>query len=133
MQHLRDIHDIPHDDTHHIGNLLVHVFGEHVSEKFTLARQELDSKIQQLKIDEGILLSGCQADEFSHEYHTNDGSCVGAFSYAVQMVLQDDPSPLTNREVVTNARIKIRAEGYFDQHPCLYSNDENADAFFLHQ
>nr|CAD1817318.1 unnamed protein product [Ananas comosus var. bracteatus] len=55
-----------------------------------------------------------------------------AFSNAIRIVLKEDESALSNRELVTRTR-KVLKEGGFAQHPCLYCSDENADAPFLWQ
>ncbi|TKY62794.1 Metacaspase-9 protein [Spatholobus suberectus] len=60
------------------------------------------------------------------------GKAYGAFSNAVQMVLKDNPGLLSNKEVVMMARKILQTRG-FEQHPCLYCSDENANAAFLWQ
>lgn len=108
-------------------------FGPEASLRFRLPLLELDL-FSPLKADEGILLSGCQADETSADMDpaATDGMAYGAFSNAVQMVLKDHGGPLSNREVVVRARKMLLAAG-FEQHPCLYCSDENADTTFLCQ
>ncbi|KAL8467727.1 hypothetical protein ACS0TY_031100 [Phlomoides rotata] len=83
-----------------------------------------------LKEDEGILLSGCQTDKYFEDL--KDGTqFYGAFSHAVQMVLKQNPSPLSNREIVMLARKFLAMQPLNAQHPCLYCSNENADAIFL--
>ncbi|GJN28389.1 hypothetical protein PR202_gb16502 [Eleusine coracana subsp. coracana] len=94
--------------------------------------------------DEGILLSGCQTDETSadvvpeEEEDDDEGrrkekkKACGAFSSAVQAVLAAHPAAMSNREVVRGARAVLSEQG-FDQHPCLYCSDGNADKPFLCQ
>ena len=60
------------------------------------------------------------------------GKACGAFSSAVQAVLAAHPAPVSNQEVVSRARELLRDQG-FEQHPCLYCSDANADAPFLCQ
>jgi len=60
------------------------------------------------------------------------GKAYGAFSNAVEMVLRENEGGLSNREVVVRARKVLQSKG-FEQHPCLYCSDENADAPFLWQ
>ncbi|KAL8460119.1 hypothetical protein ACS0TY_031869 [Phlomoides rotata] len=85
-----------------------------------------------LKEDEGILISGCQTDEYSEDL--KDGTqFYGAFSHAVQMVLKQNPGPLSNREIVLRARKFLAMQQLSTQHPCLYCSNKNADAIFLHK
>jgi metacaspase-1 len=78
------------------------------------------------------LLSGCQTNETSADVgpEDGDGKSCGAFSHSLQKVLAQHPGVITNKELVTKARQLLRAEG-FEQHPCLYSSDANAEALFL--
>ena len=90
--------------------------------------------LEALGPDEGILLSGCQADETSADMNpgAGGGKAYGAFSNAVEMVLREKEGGLSNREVVVRARKVLQGQG-FEQHPCLYCSDENADSTFLCQ
>ncbi|KAH7575825.1 hypothetical protein JRO89_XS02G0227500 [Xanthoceras sorbifolium] len=101
--------------------------------RFRLPLHELES-FESLKPDEGILLSGCQANETSADMNPvkGGGKAYGAFSDAVQRVLKENSGALSNREVVMMAR-KVLEEKGFDQHPCLYCSDDNAEAKFLWQ
>lgn len=126
-------------NTSDIGTHLLESFGAEASLRFRRTREELDAPIDpQVKSDEGILLSGCQANETSADMNPSSaagggGKAYGAFSNAVQAVLRENPRRrLSNREVVAGARAVVRAQG-FAQHPCLYCSDENADAPFLWQ
>nr|POE55051.1 metacaspase-9 [Quercus suber] len=109
-------------------NLITELFGDNASHKFRLHPHELDLS-ELLKTDEGILLSGCQANETSADMNPmiTGGKAYGAFSKAVQMVLKDHLGSLSNKEIVLLARKSLEAGG-FAQHPCLYCSDENADA-----
>ncbi|XP_057437835.1 metacaspase-9-like [Lotus japonicus] len=121
-------------NTTDIGTHLLELFGSEASSRFQLASRDLDLLNQPLRPDEGILLSGCQADETSADMNPNasGGKAYGAFSNAVQMVLKENPGQLSNREVVVKARNMLQTQGIM-QHPCLYCSDENANATFLWQ
>ncbi|KAK4787320.1 hypothetical protein SAY86_011153 [Trapa natans] len=132
-------------NTSDIGTHLLQCFGADASLRFRLTREELDAPIDPpLKPDEGILLSGCQANETCVDVNPwssaasasgggGAGKAYGAFSNAVQTVLRENPRRrLSNREVVAAARAVLEAQG-LAQHPCLYCSDENADAPFLWQ
>nr|GLL27132.1 metacaspase-9-like [Ipomoea trifida] len=89
-----------------------------------------------LKADEGILLSGCQADEVSQDIveDSPEGRAYGAFSNAVQSVLREHSEPLSNKELVLMARRVLEMKHLGKQHPCcLYCSDQNAVAPFLAQ
>eukprot|EP00253_Pinus_taeda_P026113 PITA_26113 len=87
---------------------------------------------QRIHEDMGILLSGCQANQ------TSDDACptgdphkaYGAFSNAIQTILERHGKPISNRELVLGTRKLLVEQGY-SQHPCLYCSDNNADAAFL--
>lgn len=120
-------------NTSDVGTHLRHSFGDDASLRFRLPWHELQL-FAQLKPDEGILLSGCQANETSADMSPAEGGgkAYGAFSNAVQIVLHENHSPLSNRELVVLARKVLEAQK-FEQHPCLYCSDENANATFLLQ
>ncbi|KAL3533311.1 hypothetical protein ACH5RR_006832 [Cinchona calisaya] len=128
LHHLSSMTNI---NTTDIGTHLLQVFGADASLRFRLPRVELDF-FKSLKQDEGILLSGCQTDETSADVTSEKGMAYGAFSNAVQLVFKENSGPLTNREVITLARKVLRMQ-QFEQHPCLYCSDENAEAAFLSQ
>ncbi|KAE9599704.1 hypothetical protein Lal_00046089 [Lupinus albus] len=130
LQHLSSLTKI---NTSDIGTHLLEYFGSEASLKFRLPVFDLDLS-EPLKADEGILLSGCQADETSADMNPNraGGNAYGAFSNAVQIVLKDNPVRLSNKDVVIKARTILQSQG-FVQHPCLYCSDENANANFLCQ
>eukprot|EP01018_Ginkgo_biloba_P039148 Gb_08837 [translate_table: standard] len=89
-------------------------------------------KQQRIHADMGILLSGCQSNETSADASTTGESklAFGAFTNAIQTVLEGHPDPITNRDLILGARKLLGEEG-FSQHPCLYSSDQNAQAAFL--
>ncbi|KAI4348539.1 hypothetical protein L6164_009251 [Bauhinia variegata] len=133
LQHLSSLTKINSSD---IGTHLLEFFGSQASLRFRLPLPELDDLLDSLTLgpDEGILLSGCQADEASADMDPlmTDGKAYGAFSNAVQLVLKDNPADITNKNLVIMARKILQQQG-FQQHPCLYCCDENADATFLLQ
>ncbi|XVF82532.1 hypothetical protein PTKIN_Ptkin16aG0057200 [Pterospermum kingtungense] len=45
-------------------------------------------------------------------------------------VLEENPGPLTNRELVSRTRKVLKDQG-FQQHPFPYCSNENADTSFL--
>ncbi|EEF44994.1 metacaspase-9 [Ricinus communis] len=132
LQHFSSLTGI---NTSDIGTHLLEYFGADASLKFRLQSLEQDL-FESLKPDDGILLSGCQANETSADMNPGGegrGQAYGAFSNAVQMVLKENPDQIfSNREVVMMARKVLEAQG-FEQHPCLYCSDKNADAAFLWQ
>ncbi|XP_012449540.1 metacaspase-9 [Gossypium raimondii] len=117
-----------------IGSILTTIFGNNVSLKF-LPHDERDIvNLRSLTEDEGILLSGCQANEESSDMGASDktgGMGFGAFTYTVLKVIRESNDALTNRELVVKVRNEIIKLGCGQQHPCLYCTDENADAAFL--
>lgn len=82
--------------------------------------------------DVGMLISGCQSNETSADANPshNAADSYGAFSNAIQTVLSQNDSPMTNRELVLAVR-KVLTEQGFKQHPCLYCSDPNADSPFI--
>ncbi|KAM0851980.1 hypothetical protein ACQ4PT_052052 [Festuca glaucescens] len=138
LDHLSCVSGMP--SSHHAADHLLALFGDDASAKFhgghggTLSAAE---PAPAPRPDEGILLSGCQTDETSADVAAEDeeeggGKACGAFSSAVQSVLAAHPAPLSNRELVARARAVLDENG-FEQHPCLYCSDANAEAPFLWQ
>ncbi|GJN03533.1 hypothetical protein PR202_ga20988 [Eleusine coracana subsp. coracana] len=116
------------DTSHHIADHLLKIFGTDASAKF-----HGNAPPPTTRPDEGILLSGCQKDELSEDVEAQgDTKAGGAFTTAVLDVLAAHPAPLSNREVVTRVRAKLAEKG-FEQHPCLYCSDDNAEVPFLFQ
>ncbi|XP_068663241.1 metacaspase-9 [Aristolochia californica] len=126
MVHLSSLSGI---SSAHIGDHLSHLFGDEASPKLRKNEAALP-----MRRDKGILLSGCQANETSADMDPSmgGGKSFGAFSYAVETVLKSHAGALSNRELVSRARQVLMKQG-FEQHPCLYCSDENADAPFLCQ
>ncbi|CAN6339491.1 unnamed protein product [Urochloa humidicola] len=123
------------DASHHVADHRVALFGADASAKFHLHHRQHDAPAPR-RPDGGILLSGCQTDETSADVAVDDdtagGKACGAFSSAVQAVLAAHPAAVSNREVVRRGRELLGEQG-FEQHPCLYCSDANADAPFLGQ
>ncbi|XP_071724649.1 metacaspase-9-like [Rutidosis leptorrhynchoides] len=131
LQHLQSLTKI---NTQDIGTHLLESFGGNASLKFRLPPPLEMDIFKSLKGDEGILLSGCQANETSADIQGGGGKPHGAFTYAVQEALKDWPiKGLSNREVVMKAREVLKSQGLIEQHPCLYCSDDNANAVFLCQ
>lgn len=128
LEHLSSLTNI---NTNDIGTHLLEIFRTEASLRFRLPQEDIIDLFKPLKPDQGILLSGCQTDETSADVGT-DGKAFGAFSNAVQQIMKQHPGILTNREVVELAR-KILSAQRFEQHPCLYCSNENANATFLCQ
>ncbi|KAK8473911.1 hypothetical protein V6N13_055670 [Hibiscus sabdariffa] len=113
-----------------IGSALSGIFKKEVSREFLHPNEQ--TKLKSLTEDEGLLLSGCQANETSADLagsELTDGKAHGAFTYAVVKVLNGNKG-LSNKELVKEVRKYLQEQG-IEQHPCLYSSDGNADAPFL--
>ncbi|KAI3923566.1 hypothetical protein MKW92_014184 [Papaver armeniacum] len=128
LHHLSSVSGVQSSD---IGLHMMEVFGKEASIKFLLPKAELDHLGRS---DSGILLSGCQANETSADINpmVSGGKAYGAFSNALQTVLKEPGTSISNRELIIRTREILRAKG-FHQHPCLYSSDENANAPFLRE
>ncbi|CAJ1917923.1 unnamed protein product [Sphenostylis stenocarpa] len=127
LQHLSSLTKATTED---MGMHMLELFGSDASLRFQTASH---GQLEALGPDEGILLSGCQADETSADMNPSagGGKAYGAFSNAVEMVVREDKEGgLSNKEVVVRARKLLQDQG-FEQHPCLYCSDQNADAIFL--
>ncbi|XWS75417.1 hypothetical protein CRYUN_Cryun01aG0086100 [Craigia yunnanensis] len=127
-QCLKSVWPEPNPD---IGSLMSGIFGKDVSLKF-LPQLERDL-FKSLDENEGILLSGCEANETSADVvwsNSSGGKAYGAFTSAVRQVLAENSGALSNRQVVMMSR-KVLKEHGFQQHACLYSSDGNAGANFL--
>eukprot|EP00253_Pinus_taeda_P012973 PITA_12973 len=137
-------------EAHKIKSALLHLFGKKASTKVQTPGTDNCSLLEEMAVntkvlglerhelqrsidpDMGILLSGCQSDETSEDAcPTEDLSkAYGAFSNALQSILEQHGKPISNRELVLGARKLLAKEEYL-QHPCLYCSDKNADAAFL--
>ncbi|KAF8075424.1 hypothetical protein N665_1094s0005 [Sinapis alba] len=130
LDHLSSLTGISTSD---IGTHLLELFGGDAGLKFRLPAMDLMDLLERERhVDSGILLSGCQADETSADVVSGGGKAYGAFSNAIQSVLKENKGALKNKELVIMAREVLERLG-FQQHPCLYCSDQNADATFLSQ
>ncbi|EAZ17332.1 hypothetical protein OsJ_32856 [Oryza sativa Japonica Group] len=130
VEHLSGVSGV--DAAHHVADHLLALFGADASAKF-----HRDAEQPVRTDDDGILLSGCQTDETSADVPGDDevaagGKACGAFSNAIQTVLASHPAPVSNRQLVSMARAVLSDQG-FEQHPCLYCSDGNAETPFLWQ
>ncbi|KAK8517040.1 hypothetical protein V6N12_032240 [Hibiscus sabdariffa] len=118
-----------------IASALSGIFKEDVSTRFLPQNKQRDMHLSLKRSsteDEGILLSGCQANDTCAELTGSEltkGEAHGAFTYALVQALKEDGS-LTNKELVVNVRKSLLDQGIV-QHPCLYCSNANADAPFL--
>ncbi|XP_054815932.1 metacaspase-5-like [Prosopis cineraria] len=80
----------------------------------------------------GILMSGCQSDQTSADASPagDSDNAYGAFSNAIQAIIEETDGAVTNQELVTKAREKLGGQG-FTQKPGLYCNDHHVDAPFV--
>ncbi|KAG5583251.1 hypothetical protein H5410_053878 [Solanum commersonii] len=118
LEHLTSLTNI---NTSNIGTHMLQLFGNDASP---------------LKQDEGMLLSGCQADEECQDVGgiENENQAYGAFSHAILLVLEKNCGPISYRELVMKSRYVLENDEQIKaQHPCLYCSDENARALFLCQ
>ncbi|KAJ6853981.1 metacaspase-9 [Iris pallida] len=137
MQHVSSLSAVESED---VGEHLLDLFGHDASAKFHVLLSSSSKKPPHKpgkpagSADGGILLSGCQTDETSADMSPEEegGKAYGAFSNSLQLVLGEHEGKLSNKELVTSARKLLSKQG-FEQHPCLYCSDENADAPFLWQ
>ncbi|KAH0721176.1 hypothetical protein KY284_006206 [Solanum tuberosum] len=83
---------------------------------FSLPQLELDL-LKPLKQDEGILLSGCQANEKCQDVGgiENENQAYGAFSHAILLVLEKNCGPISYKELVMKSRYGDK--GYLDVVP----------------
>ncbi|XP_039114021.1 metacaspase-9 [Dioscorea cayenensis subsp. rotundata] len=140
LQHLSSLSGIV---SSHIGDHLWHLFGPEMSaslinRKLPVKPSSSSSSLKRpADKDDGILLSGCQANEtsadMSPEGNNETRKAYGAFSNSIQMVLREHDGVLSNRELVIRARRLLLEQGFAQQHPCLYCSDDNAEAPFLWQ
>ncbi|TKY68542.1 Metacaspase-4 protein [Spatholobus suberectus] len=82
--------------------------------------------------DGGILMSGCQTDQTSADASPsgNSASAYGAFSNAIQAIIEETDGAITNQELVYKAREKLKRGG-FTQKPGLYCSDHHVDTPFV--
>ncbi|KAI4323294.1 hypothetical protein L6164_022912 [Bauhinia variegata] len=82
--------------------------------------------------DGGILLSGCQTDQTSADASPagDTRKAYGAFSNAIQSIIEETDGAITNQELVHKAREKLKRQG-FKQQPGLYCGDHHVDVPFV--
>ncbi|WZZ69510.1 hypothetical protein YC2023_080880 [Brassica napus] len=82
--------------------------------------------------DNGILISGCQTDQTSADASPlgQPELAYGAFTNAVQIILEDSNGKVTYKELVMKARKLLKKQG-FTQRPGLYCSDGYVNAPFI--
>ncbi|KAK8482626.1 hypothetical protein V6N13_092304 [Hibiscus sabdariffa] len=123
----------PQDGGNTISQAAHKIFGKDVSFKFHPhyiggAFDYLDP----LQEDEGILLSGFEADEASYDIVSGD-QAFGAFTKAVVTFLNDHihkSATISNGELLNGAAEALEKQGY-EQNPCLYCSAKNTYKPFL--
>ncbi|XP_028752451.1 metacaspase-5-like isoform X1 [Neltuma alba] len=80
----------------------------------------------------GILISGCQSDQKSADANPpgNPGKAYGAFSNAIQLIIQETDAQVTNQELVLKARKLLKSQG-FTQEPGLHCSDHHLHRTFV--
>ncbi|KAG0480459.1 hypothetical protein HPP92_011317 [Vanilla planifolia] len=131
LQHLTSLSGI---SSPHVGDHLCTVFGADISRMF-VSGEKIRRIPEAAADDDAVLLSGCQADETSADISPEEAEgkkAYGAFSHALQVAVgeAEKSTVMSNRKLVVRARDLLREQG-FEQHPCLYCSDGNADAAFL--
>lgn len=101
-------------------------------EEYNSAQEEYPASTKHNIVASGILLSGCQTDQTSADAcpYGNSDNAYGAFSNAVQAIIEGTDGIVTNRELVLKARKKLKWQGY-TQKPGLYCSDDHANAPFV--
>ncbi|KAG4143337.1 hypothetical protein ERO13_D06G182000v2 [Gossypium hirsutum] len=117
-------------DAANVGQKIFGIFGKDVSLKFHPHYVDGLMVLDPLEEDEGILLSGCEANETSYDL-VLENKAFGAFTDAVVNVInQHWGAGISNRNLVVEAA-KILKNNGFEQNPCLYCSDENTNTLFL--
>lgn len=119
-------------DAVNIGQKIYGIFGEDVSLKFHPHYVDGLMVMDPLTEDDGILLSGCEANETSYDL-VSENRAFGAFTDAVVHVLNQHMvmgDGIGNRQLVAEAANFLTNNG-FEQNPGLYCSDGNANAAFL--
>ncbi|KAH1055288.1 hypothetical protein J1N35_033353 [Gossypium stocksii] len=116
-------------DAANVGQKIFGIFGKDVSLKFHPHYVDGLMVLDPLEEDEGILLSGCEANETSYDL-VLENKAFGAFTDAVVNVIRQTGAGISNRHLVAEAA-KILKDNGFEQNPCLYCSDENTNTPFL--
>ncbi|CAH2067886.1 unnamed protein product [Thlaspi arvense] len=82
--------------------------------------------------DNGILISGCQTDQTSADASPpgKPEMAYGAFTNAVQIILEETKGKITYKELVLKTRKLLKKQG-FTQRPGLYCSDSYVNAPFI--
>ena len=76
-------------------------------------------------------MSGCQSDQDSADIDPSEESkSYGAFSNAIQAIIEETDGVVTNSELVTKAGEMLEKQD-FAQKPGLYCSDQYVNAPFL--
>ncbi|KAL4368971.1 hypothetical protein GQ457_05G033180 [Hibiscus cannabinus] len=124
----------PQDGGNTISQAAHKIFGKDVSFKFHphYIGGAFDLDLDPLQEDEGILLSGFEADETSYDIVSGDRA-FGAFTHAVVTFLNDHihkSATISNGELLDGAAEALEKQGY-EQNPCLYCSAKNTHRPFL--
>ncbi|KAL4367262.1 hypothetical protein GQ457_05G033170 [Hibiscus cannabinus] len=120
----------PQDGGNTVSQAAHKIFGNDVSFKFHPHYIGGAFELDPLLEDEGILLSGFEADEASYDI-VSDDRAFGAFTDAVVTILKDHKSAtISNGELLDGAAEALEKQGY-EQIPCLYCSDKNTYKPFL--
>ncbi|XP_039060036.1 metacaspase-9-like [Hibiscus syriacus] len=122
-----------HEGVHKIAQGAHKIFGKDVSLKFHRHYMGGAFELDPLQEDDGILLSGCEADETSYDI-VSGGRAFGAFTDAVVYILKKASSndEITNGMLLSKAAKAVGEKTYdTEQNPCLYCSDKNKDKPFL--
>ncbi|KAK8575691.1 hypothetical protein V6N13_033057 [Hibiscus sabdariffa] len=120
----------PQDGGNTISQAAHKIFGKDVSFKFHPHYIGGAFELDPLQEDEGILLSGFEADEASYDI-VSDDRAFGAFTDAVVTLLKDHTSAkISNGELAAGAAEALQKQGY-EQSPCLYCSKNNTHQDFL--
>ncbi|KAF0923370.1 hypothetical protein E2562_006277 [Oryza meyeriana var. granulata] len=82
------------------------------------------------RVSNGVLISGCQTDQTSADATTPKGVSYGALSNAIQTILSEKNSKVTNKDLVLRARELLSKQGYTQQ-PGLYCSDKHTNVAFI--
>lgn len=77
----------------------------------------------------GILLSGCQTDQFAADVGSKEKAC-GAFTNSIQIILAETKGKISYKDLVLKSRKLLEKQGY-PQRPGLYCSDSYVNAQFI--
>lgn len=126
-----------------IGSLAQEFFKQKLDENDEYAKPALETEVsckeevyagasKRALPDSGILISGCQTDQTSADATPTGkvASSYGALSNAIQSIISDSDTTITNQQVVLKAREMLKRQG-FTQRPGLYCSDNHLNAPFV--